>query len=109
MGLGDVYKRQIILEEAHGKIVMGTAQNFLSIASFAAPLSSIRVVFAHRSTDSVPILLCVMNLLASLAWFVYGRLIGDAFISFPNGLGVLLSLIACSLFCIYPPLRLVLF
>jgi uncharacterized protein with PQ loop repeat len=70
--VGTCHFATIILEEASGKLLMGAAQNFVSIASFAAPLASLRVVFEHRSADSVPFLLTMMNLFSSLAWFIYG-------------------------------------
>lgn len=107
--VGTCHYATIILEEASGRLLMGAAQNCCSIASFLAPLSTLRIVFEHRSAESVPFLLTAMNFFSSLAWLCYGLLIHDKFVYFPNGLGVLLSLMTFSLFLVYPPPRLVIF
>lgn len=104
--VGTCHYATIILEEASGRLLMGTAQNCVSIASFLAPLATLRIVFERRSAESVPFLLTIMNFFSSLAWFCYGVLIQDKFVSFPNGLGVVLSLLTFSLFFVYPPPRL---
>lgn len=91
------------------RYLMGTAQNILSIASFLAPLSTLRIVFERQSAESVPFLLTMMNLFSSVSWCLYGVLKQDTFVYFPNGLGVLVSALTMSLFLVYPPSRFVIF
>ena len=38
-----------------------------------APLSTLRVVFEHRSAESIPFLPTIMNFFSSLSWFFYGE------------------------------------
>jgi len=106
---GTCHYATIILEEAAGRYLMGTAQNILSIASFLAPLSTLRIVFERQSAESVPFLLTMMNLFSSVSWCLYGVLKQDTFVYFPNGLGVLVSALTMSLFLVYPPSRFVIF
>jgi uncharacterized protein with PQ loop repeat len=106
---GTCHYATIILEEAAGRYLMGTAQNILSIASFLAPLSTLRLVFERRSAESVPFLLTMMNLFASVSWCIYGILKQDTFVYFGNALGALVSSLTMSLFLVYPPARFAMF
>jgi solute carrier family 50 protein (sugar transporter) len=94
-----------VLEHHHGRVLLGTVQNFATVAGFVSPLSTLRVVFEHRSSESIPFILVVMNALSSLSWFAYGVILNDWFLEIPNFLGMVLSAYQLSLFVRFPPQR----
>lgn len=73
-----------------------------NIINFGAPLAGIRVVLRKRSVETLPLPLCVANLLVSSQWCLYGILVKDIYIIIPNGAGSALALLQVSLFLIFP-------
>ncbi|KJH51730.1 mtN3/saliva family protein [Dictyocaulus viviparus] len=73
-----------------------------NIINFGAPLAGLGVVLRKRCCDTVPLPLCVANLLVSSQWFLYGNIIRDAYIMAPNGIGMALAVLQLSLFVIFP-------
>lgn len=94
-----------VLEHHNGRLLLGTVQNFVSVAGSVSPLATLRVVFEQKSTESMPFILVLMNALASLSWFSYGVLLNDWFLKIPNFLGMVLSAYQLSLFVRFPPHR----
>jgi len=84
---------------------LGMMCMILNIITFAAPLAGLRDVIKDQSCESLPLPLCVANLLVSAQWFLYGILVSDPYIKMPNSIGIFLSLIQLSLFLVYPRKR----
>jgi solute carrier family 50 protein (sugar transporter) len=81
---------------------LGIMCMILNVLNFGAPLAGLRRVVRDRSCESLPLPLCVANLLVSGQWFFYGFLVGDHNIQLPNAIGICLAILPLSLFAIYP-------
>ena len=73
-----------------------------SLVFCAAPLAQVRDVVNTKSSEKMPFPLIMSSFLVTVMWFLYGLLIRDQFVSVPNGIGAVISLIELSLFVIYP-------
>ncbi|VDL83233.1 unnamed protein product [Nippostrongylus brasiliensis] len=73
-----------------------------NILNFGAPLAGLGVVLRKRCCDTLPLPMCVANLLVSSQWFLYGNIVRDAYIMAPNGIGMALAVLQLSLFVIFP-------
>ncbi|KAJ1348093.1 hypothetical protein KIN20_003319 [Parelaphostrongylus tenuis] len=81
---------------------LGLACMTFNIINFGAPLAGLGVVLRKRCCDTVPLPMCIANLLVSSQWFLYGNIVRDAYIMVPNGIGMALAVIQLSLFVIFP-------
>jgi len=70
-----------------GTEVLGYVASLLTVAFSASPLSGLGHVMRTGSVASLPLGLIVMTFLVTGQWWLFGNLIGDGFISFPNMLG----------------------
>ncbi|XP_055330177.1 sugar transporter SWEET1-like [Paramacrobiotus metropolitanus] len=68
----------------------------------AAPLATLAHVLRTRNTESLPFIWILMTFLVCSEWLLYGYLIQDVFVQFPNFVGMLLSGIQLSLFLFFP-------
>uniref|UniRef100_A0A914H2D8 Sugar transporter SWEET1 n=1 Tax=Globodera rostochiensis TaxID=31243 RepID=A0A914H2D8_GLORO len=73
-----------------------------NIMNFGAPLAGLTVVLRNRCCATLPLPLCVANLLVSFQWCLYGVCVGDIFIIVPNSAGMLLATFQISLFLVLP-------
>lgn len=70
---------------------------------YIAPLTTVKRVLASRSSESLYLPLCVINLVNSSMWLVYGWLnLNDPLVYGPNLLGVPLSFLQCALCAAFP-------
>uniref|UniRef100_A0A0N5AFT7 Sugar transporter SWEET n=1 Tax=Syphacia muris TaxID=451379 RepID=A0A0N5AFT7_9BILA len=76
-----------------------------NIGTISAPLISLNEVIRSRSTESLPLPLCIANFLVTLQWLVYGILASDVFILIPNAIALFTSLCQILLFFLYPRRR----
>ncbi|VDO64872.1 unnamed protein product [Heligmosomoides polygyrus] len=81
---------------------LGVACMTFNIMNFGAPLAGLGVVLRKRCCDTLPLPLCVANLLVSSQWFLYGNIVRDPYIMVPNGIGMALAVLQLSLFVIFP-------
>ncbi|BES96666.1 DNA recombination [Nesidiocoris tenuis] len=88
-------------EEAKNKL--GVIACVVSITFFAAPLANLAHVIRVKSSESLPFPMIVMSLIVTFLWSVYGYILQDSFIAYPNILAFLLSSFQLSLFALYPP------
>ncbi|VIO87040.1 Uncharacterized protein BM_BM4758 [Brugia malayi] len=73
-----------------------------NILNFGAPLAGLKVVLRQRSCETLPLPMCIANLLVSSQWALYGVLVSDVYIITPNAIGMLLAMIQIALFLIFP-------
>ncbi|KHN74721.1 Sugar transporter SWEET1 [Toxocara canis] len=73
-----------------------------NIATVAAPLLALGEVIRSRSTENLPLPLCFANFLVTSEWLLYGFLINDFFIKFPNAVAVIMSIAQIIPFLVYP-------
>lgn len=85
------------------------AQNRLGVIScsttlmfFAAPLFNLAHVLRVKNAESLPFPIILMTFVVSFQWLIYGIILEDPFIKYPNVAGCVLSLFQLSLFVIYP-------
>lgn len=50
---------------------------FLNVATIGAPLASIGEVLRTKSTESMPLLVCIASFLVSVQWLLYGIIVDD--------------------------------
>ncbi|XP_060847341.1 sugar transporter SWEET1-like [Rhopalosiphum padi] len=81
---------------------VGLLCSLTTMLFFAAPFSNLIHVIRTKNTESMPLPLIVMTFLVSAQWLVYGRMLRDKFIMYPNAVGCMLSIIQLALFVIYP-------
>ncbi len=61
-----------------------------------------RVVMETKSTKTMSFALSVMSCVVTLAWALYGLVLGDGFLIWPNAAGFVLACVQLSLFALYP-------
>lgn len=98
-----------ILGEQKGRMLLGSAQNFVTCCCYASPLATLKAVIRTKSAESLPFLLVLMSCINGMAWLLYGLLIQDAFVQFPSLVGTSLSFFQLSLFAIYPSSKILIF
>lgn len=74
----------------------------VTLTFFAAPLANLAHVIRVQSSESLPFPLILMSLVVTAQWSLYGYILKDKFITYPNVLGFLLSCFQLSLFAVYP-------
>lgn len=67
-----------------------------------APLSQIRAVIKKKNADSIPSLLALASTLSSATFWIYGVLLGDPNIFYPNAIGTVLGSLQLLLKLVYP-------
>ncbi len=60
------------------------------------------MVIETKSTRTMNFALSVMSCVVTLAWALYGLVLGDDFIIWPNAAGFVLACVQLSLFALYP-------
>nr|CAD2147034.1 unnamed protein product [Meloidogyne enterolobii] len=96
LGLVDVYKLESLQP-------LGFVSMTFNILNFGAPLAGLNVVLRNRSCSTLPLPLCIANLLVSSQWCLYGIYVRDIYVIIPNSAGILLACVQISLFLVLPP------
>ncbi|VFQ68711.1 unnamed protein product [Cuscuta campestris] len=81
--------------------IIGTIAAMASIAMYASPLASMKLVISTKSVEYMPFSLSLCSLLNSLCWTLYALVGIDLCILVPNGIGVLLGLAQLLLYAKY--------
>lgn len=76
-----------------------------NLCLYAAPLDTMKRVVELRNAESLPISLCVVNLLNGVLWVAFGLTEGDYFVLTPNAIGSVLSAVQVGLYIKYPPVK----
>jgi solute carrier family 50 protein (sugar transporter) len=87
--------------------ILGIICMVLNILTIGSPLFDIGQVIRSKSTESLPFMLCVGNMVVSVQWLLYGVLVDDFYMKVPNAVAVVISAIQLSLFVIYPATKIV--
>ncbi|ETO67578.1 hypothetical protein F442_15365 [Phytophthora nicotianae P10297] len=74
-----------------------------NVSLFASPLETVGTVIRTKSAASLPIELCVANLVAGALWSALAIEQNDMFVLTPNALGTLLGILQVALYLVYPP------
>mmetsp|Transcript_32321 Transcript_32321/g.63155 ORF Transcript_32321/g.63155 Transcript_32321/m.63155 type:complete len:285 (-) Transcript_32321:73-927(-) len=69
---------------------------------YGAPLVTMRDVIKSQNSKALSRPLSALGFICSLVWTMYGTLIGDGYIYYPNGLGVFFTTAQLSLIVIFP-------
>jgi solute carrier family 50 protein (sugar transporter) len=70
---------------------LGFMAAFASIVMIAAPLSQIRMVIKKKNADAIPYLFTLAATSGSITWWIYGVMVQDKNIYYPNALGAILG------------------
>lgn len=76
-----------------GTGIVGDVADIFNIGMYGAPLAAVSTVVATRSVETLPILMVLGCLLASIMWGTYAKWIGDYHVGIPNDIGVMLGAI----------------
>uniref|UniRef100_A0A915AXI5 Sugar transporter SWEET n=1 Tax=Parascaris univalens TaxID=6257 RepID=A0A915AXI5_PARUN len=90
------YAKEIILDH------LGYICVVFNVATVAAPLLALGEVIRSKTTKNLPLPLCIATLLVTSEWLLYGFLVEDFFIKFPNAIAVTISIAQIVPFAIYP-------
>mmetsp|Transcript_66119 Transcript_66119/g.138104 ORF Transcript_66119/g.138104 Transcript_66119/m.138104 type:complete len:384 (-) Transcript_66119:575-1726(-) len=91
-----------LLDDASALTALGLLGNVMTIKMFGGPLAAMRTVIREKSTRALTLgFTLVVNLNCNL-WFFYAYfMLGDLYISFQDGLGLLLTTLQMALFLRY--------
>ncbi|KAG6579783.1 MtN3-like protein [Phytophthora cinnamomi] len=73
--------------------IVGYIAVLINVAVYASPLQTMKLVLQTKSTASLPVTMCCVNLVNGSLWVLYGILADDMFVLTPNAMGVVLSVI----------------
>ncbi|KAI9350213.1 sugar efflux transporter for intercellular exchange-domain-containing protein [Obelidium mucronatum] len=85
-----------------GSQVMGITANVVLIAFYGSPLSVCIAVVKEKDSSSLNFPLAVTSLINAALWTAYGIAISNAYISAPNALGFLFSILQLILLAVFP-------
>ncbi|KAK9688709.1 hypothetical protein RND81_09G005700 [Saponaria officinalis] len=86
---------------ASRQIFVGFLSCATLISMFASPLFIIKLVIQTKSVEYMPFYLSLSSFLMSASFFAYGLFNWDAFVYFPNGIGLLLAVVQLGLYYFY--------
>ncbi|KAG7396544.1 hypothetical protein PHYBOEH_002156 [Phytophthora boehmeriae] len=84
-------------------LALGYGAVAINICLYAAPLQTMTTVLRTKSSASIPLTMCVVNLINSSLWLSYALLSNNMFIFIPNSMGVILSFVQVALGIKYRP------
>ncbi|EEY68524.1 MtN3-like protein [Phytophthora infestans T30-4] len=73
--------------------IIGYCAVSINICLYAAPLQTMKLVITTKSSASLPITMCVVNLFNGTLWCMYAILSNDMFVLTPNSLGVVMCIV----------------
>ncbi|XP_030957680.1 bidirectional sugar transporter SWEET16-like isoform X1 [Quercus lobata] len=92
----------LVIHGASKKLTfVGIISAGISIAMYAAPLSSMKTVIKTKSVEYMPFSLSFCVFLNACVWGIYSMLIKDIFVGVPNVLGFLLGSVQLILYSFY--------
>ncbi|KAL3673118.1 hypothetical protein V7S43_002413 [Phytophthora oleae] len=83
--------------------IIGYCAVSINICLYAAPLQTMKLVINTKSSASLPITMCVVNLFNGVFWCMYAILTHDMFVLTPNSLGVAMCVVQVTLGIKYRP------
>uniref|UniRef100_A0A915D838 Sugar transporter SWEET n=1 Tax=Ditylenchus dipsaci TaxID=166011 RepID=A0A915D838_9BILA len=92
----------LTIDDCPTKDLLGLCCMFFNIVTFGAPLAGIALVIEKKCCDTLPLPLCLANLIVASQWCVFGLLKHDFYIIIPNTAGIVLALMQISLFLVFP-------
>ncbi|KAG6592653.1 MtN3-like protein [Phytophthora cinnamomi] len=75
------------------KTALGYCAVTVKTCLFVSPLQTTKLVIRTKSSASLLVTMCVVNLITGVVWVLFALLSNDMFIVAPNALGVFLSII----------------
>jgi hypothetical protein len=78
------------------------AANSILFCYYLSPLATLALVLKTRSSASLTLPLCVMNIVNGSLWMTYGLVLSDPFVWVPNAIGAVLGVIQTSLCLAFP-------
>lgn len=84
-------------------LVLGYGAVAVNICLYAAPLQTTKTVVQTKSAASIPMTMCVVNLINGTLWLSYALLSHNMFVLAPNSLGVVLCIVQVTLGIKYRP------
>ncbi|KAF0683983.1 Aste57867_24064 [Aphanomyces stellatus] len=84
-------------------LYIGVPGNAVMIMTAVSPLAKVRHIVATRDASSLPVGMSVMNAVAGGIWTLYGMLLDDMLVIFPNAVSTVVGLVQVALILRYAP------
>ncbi|CAL5214986.1 unnamed protein product [Lathyrus oleraceus] len=81
--------------------IVGTTCIVFNIMMYAAPLAVMKLVIVTKSVEYMPLSISLASFGNGVAWTTYALIQFDAFITVPNGIGTLFSVVQLILYATY--------
>ena len=82
--------------------MIGLAGNIVMILTAASPLGQLRYILSTKDASCIPFGMSVMNVIAGGIWTMYGILLEDMLVIFPNFVTLAMGLVQLGLVFLYP-------
>ncbi|DAZ97147.1 TPA: hypothetical protein N0F65_004761 [Lagenidium giganteum] len=79
------------------KVIIGVPGNILSVLTSASPLLQVKTIIQRRDASSLPFGMSVMNVVSGGVWMIYGIMLRDILVIFPNGFAFVMGIIQVAL------------
>uniref|UniRef100_K3WSB2 Sugar transporter SWEET1 n=1 Tax=Globisporangium ultimum (strain ATCC 200006 / CBS 805.95 / DAOM BR144) TaxID=431595 RepID=K3WSB2_GLOUD len=84
------------------QLIIGVPGNILSILTASSPLLQVRTILRRKDASCLPFGMSVMTVVAGGVWMVYGIMLQDNLIIYPNLFALTMGIIQVSLIIMYP-------
>lgn len=84
------------------QLIIGVPGNILSVLTAASPLLQVKTILRLKDASCLPFGMSVMTVVAGGVWMVYGIMLGDPLVIFPNLFALSMGIIQVSLIALYP-------
>ncbi|EQC35352.1 hypothetical protein SDRG_07064 [Saprolegnia diclina VS20] len=85
------------------KVLIGIPGNIVMVLTAVSPLSKLPDIIRRRDASCLPVGMSIMNVLAGGVWALYGLMLDDMVVVFPNAISTLVGLVQVGLLVKYPP------
>ncbi|OQR93680.1 hypothetical protein THRCLA_08382 [Thraustotheca clavata] len=95
----------IVKSTAEAKTLIGVPGNVVMVLTGVSPLTKMPDIIRRNDASPLPVGMSIMNVVAGAIWTIYGIMLSDIVVIFPNVITTIVGIIQVSLILIYgtPP------
>jgi uncharacterized protein with PQ loop repeat len=90
-----------IHEPNESKMIIGIPTNILSTVTSMSPLGQLKTILARKDASCLPQGMSIMNIVAGTVWLIYGMILDDILVIFPNIIAITMGIIQVTLIVLY--------
>lgn len=87
---------------AESQLIIGVPGNILSVLTAASPLLQVKSILRLKDATCLPFGMSVMTVVAGGVWMVYGIMLQDPLVIFPNLFALSMGIIQVTLIVMFP-------